>query len=948
MSFKVKLFETAKQNLNQAAVTSHGGSYTYKDLICFAKALEPKLNDVKRIGLFFEKSKEYIASLFAVSVSEAAFVPLELSSPEERLNYIINDSEIEIILTSKKYKNSDLDKLPKTVEVIFFEDILGLTNEETNRPTEEVKDEPAYVIYTSGSTGNPKGVEVSNNGLLNVIEQQIEITKMDKSKFYLYLAISFDASLSDIYCSLLSASHIYIYDCLRRNAIGLKDYFNDVGITHSDLPPSFLKLLSPSDFKTLKSIIIGGEVADYKSVQEFAKELNVVNVYGPTEATICTSMIVCDETWSKPLIGHALKNVGYRILDEENNEITSDMIGVTGELIITGCQLANGYLNNPEMNAKTFVELENKEGVKERSYKTGDYVCYNEDGLIEFKGRVDRQIKYHGQLINLEEVESAINSIQEVKSVTVIFKNKKMYAYYEGDIKDTEIRTELKTKVPVYMIPSFIINKDIPKTVTGKNDGKLLSKQDSSSDEELVIANLFKSILEIEEDIVINPELSFIKDLSGDSLDFVQLHLALQQMGMNIQYDYLIENNSIKDILNYDNKEIVIDTEFLVKESEKLTMPEIKPTQKQKEEIVFLTGSTGLLGSAILNGLMKKEEVKEIYCLVRGVNERQAKEKILATLERNEYVYPKVYFSKVKVVLGDVSKEKLSIKEDIYQELIEKVDTVYHCAAEVNNIKTFNQMYESNVLSTVNMVDFVFSGRDKTLHYASTLSVYVSSDKLDNSVFGEERLENDGHRLYSGYAQTKWLSEYYLNNIQEKTDNIFIYRFGLLTAPVTKPHLRGTGFLNQAIKDIKEIKSIPRSEVNLSMDLTPLDLAEIVVRNIAKQKEKGDIFNISFNVQMTLESMAHSLGVNKQIDLEDWFAEYGHYSIAQYMTDINNAYTKQHNMNLFETTNIKKFKCENACDIIDSIMIDFDYYIFRMVNGLENKKTFIVANDIEI
>ena len=897
MSFKVKLFETAIQNLDQAAVTSHGGSYTYKDLVCFAKALEPKINDVKRIGLFFEKSKEYIASLFAVSVSTTAFVPLELSSPEERLNYIISDSELEIILTSKKYKNSDLNKLPKTVEVIFFEDILGSTNEEMNRPTEEVKDEPAYVIYTSGSTGNPKGVEVSNNGLLNVIEQQIEITKMDKSKFYLYLAISFDASLSDIYCSLLSASHIHIYDCLRRNAIGLKDYFNEVGITHSDLPPSFLKLLSPSDFKTLKSIIIGGEVADYKSVQEFAKELNVVNVYGPTEATICTSMIVCDET---------------------------------------------------EMNAKTFVELENKEGVKERSYKTGDYVCYNEDGLIEFKGRVDRQIKYHGQLINLEEVESAINSIKEVKSVTVIFKNKKMYAYYEGDIKDTEIRTELKTKVPVYMIPSFIINKDIPKTVTGKNDGKLLSKQDSSSDEELVIENLFKSILEIEEDIAIDPELSFIKDLSGDSLDFVQLHLALQQMGMNIQYDYLIENNSIKDILNYDNKEIIINTEFLVKESEKLTMPEIKSTSKQKEEIVFLTGSTGLLGSAILNGLMKKEEVKEIYCLVRGVDERQAKEKILATLERNEYVYPKAYFSKVKVVLGDVSKEKLSIEEDIYQELIEKVDTVYHCAAEVNNIKTFNQMYESNVLSTVNMVDFVFSGRDKTLHYASTLSVYVSSDKLDDSVFGEERLENDGHRLYSGYAQTKWLSEYYLNNIQEKTDNIFIYRFGLLTAPVTKPHLRGTGFLNQAIEDIKEIKSIPKSEVNLSMDLTPLDLAEVVVRNIAKEKEKGDIFNISFNVQMTLESMAHSLGVDKQIDLEDWFAEYGHYSIAQYMTDINNAYTKQHNMNLFETTNIKMFKCENACDIIDSIMIDFDYYIFRMVNGLENKKTFIVANDIEI
>ena len=123
------------------------------------------------------------------------------------------------------------------------------------------------------------------------------------------------------------------------------------------------------------------------------------------------------------------------------------------------------------------------------------------------------------------------------------------------------------------------------------------------------------------------------------------------------------------------------------------------------------------------------------------------------------------------------------------------------------------------------------------------------------------------------------------------------------------------------------------------MDLTPLDLAEIVVRNIAKQKEKGDIFNISFNVKMTLKKMAHNLGINKEVNLEDWFSEYGHYNIAQYMTDINNAYVKQPNMNLFETTNINMFKCENAYDIIDSIMIDFDYYIFKMVNGIKKVKS---------
>jgi len=929
MSFKRELFETALINENHPAVTSHGVTYTYGELLNKTAPIIDALSSVSRVGLFFEKSKDYIASLFAVTLSETAFVPLELTAPKERLSYILNDAEIKVVLTSKTYSDENLSKLPSDITILYFEDLFHVEhNKKMESVIEEKVNEPAYVIYTSGSTGNPKGVEVSFNGLSNVIEQQIEITQMDRSKFYLYLAISFDASLSDIYCSLLSGSELHIYDCLRRNAIGLKDYFNDVGITHSDLPPSFLKLLSPSDFTTLESIIIGGEVADYASVQEFATAMRVINVYGPTEATICTSMIVCDGEWSKPLIGFPLENVGYKIIDEKDNEITEDMVGQIGELIITGCQLANGYLNNPTMNEKSFVEL-----FGERSYRSGDYVSYNEDGLIEFKGRVDRQIKYHGQLINLEEVESAINSIPEVKSVSVIFKNKKMYAYYEGEITEKEIRIRLKTKVPVYMVPSFIINKEIPKTVTGKNDGKLLSKQDSSSDEEMVIAKLFRSILEIEEDVTIDSELSFIEDFSGDSLDFVQLHLALQQMGMNIQYDYLIENNSIKDILNYSEEEIIVDTNFLVKECEKLEVPEVRMVEKQRESVVLLTGSTGLLGSTILNSMFFKDKgLKKVYCLVRGNDKAQAEQKVFDTLDRQGFVFPKALWKRVEVVLGDVSKDNLGMTEIDYNKLVNEVDTVYHCAAEVNNIKSYNQMFNSNVQSTVNMAKFVFEGRDKTLHYASTLSVYVSSDKLDNSVFGEDRLENDGHRLYSGYAQTKWLSEYYLNNLQEKTNNIFIYRFGLLTAPLSNPEQRGKGFLNQTVEDLREIGSIPKSDIELSMDLTPLDAAEIVVRNIVQTKNKGGIFNVSFNYQLTLSHIAKVLEL-PEMDLDEWFSKYGEYSVAQYMTDINNAYTKQHNMNLFETTKIKYFTCENGKDIINGMNINFSYYVSKMLKA---------------
>ena len=921
MSFKIQLFNNAIANKKLSSVTSHGETWDYDYLLKYSENIKESVINSPRVGLYFEKSKEYILALFSLTLSDSAFVPLELISPKERLDYIINDAELDLIITSSKYSKSDLSKLPNNVTVLYIEDLM-LASKKYVKPNPEKHNEPAYIIYTSGSTGNPKGVEISFNGLSNVIDQQIDIMNMDKSKFYLYLAISFDASLSDIYCSLLSNSDLHIYDCLKRNAIGLKDYFNDVCITHSDLPPSLLKLLKPSDFKTLKSVIIGGEVADYKSVQSFAEAMTVINVYGPTEATICTSMIVCDNQWNKPLIGLPLNNVGYKIIDDNKNEITTDQVNVNGELIITGCQLANGYLNNPKMNADKFTFL-----FGERSYKTGDLVSYNKEGLIEFKGRIDRQIKYNGQLICLEEVESSINSIPEIKSVTVLFKKKKMYAYYEGDILHSDIRESLKTKLPTYMIPTFIINKKIPKTVTGKNDGKLLATQNTDSDEINTIASLFRDILN-SEDISISSHDSFVKDLGGDSLDFIQLHMALQQMGMNIQYDYLIENNSIEQILNYNQKEIIVNTEFLVNEFNNLPLPKnIKKSTKQENKIALITGATGFLGSKLLEQVVNKYDT--VYCIVRGIDIKKSYERLMNVLKNNKISIDKNNLNKIKIVLGDVSEQKLGLNSELYNSLSTSVDTVYHCAANVNNILSYSQLYKANVLSTVNIAKFIYEGRNKELHYASTLSVYVSSDQLNNNTFKEEPLTNDGHRLYSGYAQTKWLSEYYLSKLNKIGHNIYSYRFGLLTPSIEHFISTPKSFLSNCINDIKTIGSIPKSDINLSMDITPLEIAVNAMFDISISKEKATIYHVSSNYQLTLEKMANILNINHRTDLELWFEKYGNYSLSQHMTDLNNPYIKQHNMNLFETTNVNRFDNKNSKKYIKDF--DIEKYLKQLI-----------------
>jgi amino acid adenylation domain-containing protein/thioester reductase-like protein len=921
MSFKVNIFKNALKNKHQPAVTSHGETWSYDILLKYSGSVNSSVLNYDRVGLYFEKSKEYILALFSLTLGSSSFVPLELISPKERLNYIINDAEIDVIITSLKYSKNDLSKLPKKVKILYIEDLMGVESA-IQEPTPEAEDEPAYVIYTSGSTGNPKGVEVSYNGLSNVIEQQVDITDMNKSNFFLYLAISFDASLSDIYCSILSSSNLYINDCIKRDAIGLKNYFNDVKITHSDLPPSLLKLLSPNDFKTLKSVIIGGEVADYSSVQEYTKQMKVVNVYGPTEATICTSMVVCDENWSKPLIGNELENVGYLICDEKGLKITKDQIGKTGELVITGCQLALGYLNNESMTNSRFKTL-----FGERSYLTGDLVSYNEDGLIEFKGRVDRQIKYHGYLICLEEIESAVNAIKEIESVSVIFKNKKIYAYYEGNIQEKDIRTLLKNKIPNYMIPSFIINKELPKTVTGKNDGKLLSKQDSKSDEESIISSIFKDILKLGNDYI-DPSLSFTYDLNGDSLDFVELHIELQQIGLNIQYDYLIEHNSVNDILNYSEKESIVKTYDLVENFNQLEMPKnIRKINKQKNDIALITGSTGFLGSKLLEKIIVN--YKTVYCLIRSKTPELAEEKLLSVFKNNKLELSSNNIKKISFICGDLSEINLGLSHDDYNKISNHVDTVYHCAANVNNILTYSQLFESNVLSTVNIAKFIFDGRDKELHYASTLSVYVSSDTLNNSIIYENPLENDGHRLYSGYAQTKWLSEYYLNKINEISNNVFTYRFGLLTPSLKTFISTGETFLSNTIKDLKEIGSIPNSEIDLSMDITPLEIAVDAMSRISFENV-SNIYNISSNYKLTLNKIKVLLNIEDELDVIDWFEMFSKYKVSQYMTDLNSPYTKQYNMNLFETTNIDYFDTKNSRKYINQFNIDS--YLKRLIN----------------
>ncbi|MBY0402953.1 MAG: amino acid adenylation domain-containing protein, partial [Cyanobacteria bacterium] len=351
------------------------------------------------VGLCLEKSTPYLAALLGCWLAKKTFVPLAPQLPDIRRKFILEDAGIDFLITPTIYQKSIITPLQPN-----FENSLDL-----DIPV----DFPAYIIYTSGSTGTPKGVMVSHNGLVNLADCQREGFQVDHTSRYLwYVSTQFDASLSDILVTFLSGATLIIetqnHTSKMSMATHLLDWVKRLRITHLDIPPALLKQLDPENKPPcLQTIVIGGEVCEKETVIRWAEKVNLVNVYGPTEATVCTSFCRCTSGWEVPLIGDPIAHTTYEIFDES---LTPCAPGVPGELYIAGIGLALGYVNLEALTQEKFIV---HQGI--RYYKTGDQVVRLPEisafpGKIQFLGRLDRQVKIRGQLVALEEVEEALKA----------------------------------------------------------------------------------------------------------------------------------------------------------------------------------------------------------------------------------------------------------------------------------------------------------------------------------------------------------------------------------------------------------------------------------------------------------------------------------------------------------------------------------------------------------
>ena len=771
-------------------------------------------------------------------------------------------------------------------------------------------DELAYIIFTSGSTGEPKGVMVTHCGIVNFLDAQIQgfhFTRSSRALFF--LSTNFDASVSDIGTALLSGATLYIEDeSVLKAGSEFTHLLADREITHLDIPPSLLSVLDPEQMPaSLQTIIIGGEVCAAQVVRKWARRFRVVNVYGPTEATVCTSFCECNaERWSRPLIGPAIPNINYVVLDFELKPV---LPGKYGELFISGIGLARGYLNRPELTEEKFVIIG---GV--RHYRTGDLVRLWEGGDIEFIGRTDRQFKLRGMLIEPEEIEARLKEHGAVHNVAVLkralsteSKRDALVAFLSlrtGVVTDSaELRAHLSERLPRWMIPQhFEFLPSLPQTMTGKVDLAALKdlalvrdnseeKMRLNTEEAQVLCQLWKDVLSLN-DVGLDEDFF---DLGGDSFAVLELSVAAKARGLVLPPSMLITNTTIEQQIKALSERRNADNALVsaggVRASQLRADVALTPywtelikgaagrsgAPQRVAKVIFLTGAAGFLGSRLLHDLMISTEARFV-CLVRATDAEQGMKRIQQAFRKQGLPFAQI--QRLSVVCGDISLPNFALSDEQWKALANQVDTIYHCAAQVNMLLPYEELRSVNVVGVQEILKFLCAGQMKALHYASTLSVFVATEQNEGVALESDDLRNT-ETVYGGYAQTKWAAEVFLRNCLREIPAISFYRFGLITGDTIGGATSESDFLALFVRGISAIGCVPPIAEELSVDITPIDFASRAFATIAVDEQSRGAFgtyHIANPVSLALSQLIGSIGecgsALERVSAEEFEARY--------------------------------------------------------------------------
>ncbi len=877
----IQLFEEqVKKTPEKVAVTFEKQQLTYRQLNNKANSLAQFLikNGLEKnqtIGLFLDKSLETIIAIIATLKCSCVYMPIDVEYPFERIQYMVQDSETKFILTMEEQKNK-LTKFENVISIDLNENEI-YNNNIKNINFDSTPEDVAYIMYTSGSTGRPKGVMVSNKNIVRLVKNNKFINFEKEEKILQTGSIVFDASTFEIWATLLNGFELFIIkkqDLL--DADKLQNYLIKNKITILWVTAPLFNVLSeknPELFKSVRILLTGGDVLSTKHinlVRQNCPNLSIINGYGPTENTTFSTCFNITKKYTNSIpIGYPISNSTCYIVSK--SELLQP-IGVPGELYVGGDGVSKGYLKNEENTSKKFIKNIFGQGIL---YKTGDLAKWNDDGSIEFIGRIDNQVKIRGFRVELNEINVAIKKVNKIKDCVTLVKEQdgeKFLCTYFSSIKKIEsswIKDYLKDFLPYYAIPKVFIRLDkLPLNVNGKIDVKALPVLDMISNSnnnnyyepqtelQKKLVKIWEKVLKVKN---IGIKDNFF-DLGGDSLLAMSLNVELKKLTNNIEYQDIFRYPTIEEleqkILSKNNKPFLSKIQDLSESFNDILKNSIKLSRiyKYHPKGIVLTGVTGFLGIHLLEQFIKKYD-GNIYCIIREEKTRTSKVKLHQKL--NYYFgdkYDDLIDKRIFAVTGDITKPGFGLAQEEILNLANSCDVLINCAANVAHYGNYIDFYNTNVQGVKNSIEFCKSAKMK-LYHISTMSVsgvkldysYPVLKKQKNIKFNEDCLYV-GQNLDNVYIYSKFQAELQVLEAINSGLDAYIMRMGNLMPRLKdgkfQQNISSNAFMNR-IKSFCEIGYIPNYLLKELIEFTPIDVASrAIFKIVTHTNNKNRIFHL--------------------------------------------------------------------------------------------------------
>ena len=880
-----------------------------------------------KVILILDKSIEMIISMFAIMKLGACYIPILSDESTTRINYILENCNPRCIITHKNYdKKFKLENSCINLDNINLNEFLPYKEKKIN------PNSTAYIIYTSGSTGNPKGTMVMHKNIVSLkasIENDKILKATENDVSMSLLKYSFDASGIDIYSSLLFGGTLLLIEKQDElNPAKVLKLIEKHKVTRSFLIPKWLEHIAVQDatnsydLSSLKILGTGGEILKpyiLKSLLDKYKDLKILNLYGPTETTMFTTVKVITKENIKQnyaSIGRPIFGSRLGIINTYNNFMP---INTSGELIIyednSSIQnIAKGYLKLPEQTKNRFVKIFNPLINKEvTAYKTGDIAKINSKLEIEFIGRTDDMVKINGgYLVALNEIEQKLRQLLgndfDICPVAIPYQNTKIIVLFirssNSSISLENIKIYINKNISFYMRPKKIIEiADFPRTTSGKIDKKTLAelaKDYINNHKKRIIlpkGNVEQEIYKIVAHYTDVQEFSvtddFMDDLGIDSLSLTSIYIELEKYNINIQDLY--NNPSIRELTKYitnketNEKNYSINLDDLDKA---IIQNNVKPINMSN---ILITGVTGFLGIHLIHELLLNPKVKKIYCIIRNKINQPAKKRftnMISSYFQSSAELSKLIDEKITILNGDITQKYLGLDEQTYNYLQSKITCVVNSAANVKHFVKPTQIKKDNVYSVDNII--TFCDNKITLAHISTLSIagFVSTDSK-NKIFDENTLYIGQNLENNPYLLSKFEAE---KNILIATNtkdlNAVIFRLGNIMPRESDGKFQGNYKQNiflSALNSIIKSGVIAKELHNLPIEFSPVDECARFIIKLLFANNKNSVYHILSNKDLTvleLSNILSELGYN--------FETVDYNSFIEKISENTDEYTKEY------------------------------------------------------